>query len=148
MWWSYKNVMPQQCLMQILIWICRRECNHMMVQMKISCECKCPLCGCKCLFLECLMQKFLFDMQTWTQSYNGAFENFLWCNYLPGRCICEFYARDANVWNINQLYHFQTKLSKPLTSIRGNSNHHSSFHSWCGLKTHCNIFVQKADYLV
>ena len=42
-------------------------------------------------------------------------ENFLWCKCLLGRCICECYARDADVW----------------TSTHGNS------------KIHCSIFVQK-----
>ena len=49
------------------------------------------------------------------QQNDGANENFLFCKCLLGRCICECYACDADVW----------------TNTRGSS------------KIHCNIFIQK-----
>ena len=33
-----RNDMLQKCLMQNPYWICRHECNHMMVQIKTSCN--------------------------------------------------------------------------------------------------------------
>ena len=122
--WSGENVMPQQCLMQNPYWICRHECNPRRCEWKfLFLSCKCPSCGCKCEFvcmwckcfpLKCLMQRSLSNMQTWTQPYDGATENFMRCKCFLRKCICEFYARDANVWNINQLYHFQNKAFQSL----------------------------------
>ena len=131
--------------------------------MKISYECKCPSCGCKCGFvymwckclpLECLMQKSLLgfaDMNAaiwWCKMKTSWFEIQMSSRKMHMQIFS--YACNASVWDINQLYLSFSKqsFSKPLTSIPDNLNHHSSFHSWCGLKTHCSILVQKMDYLV
>ena len=55
-----------------------------------GCKCECGCMWCKCLFLECLVQKSLSNIQTWTHPYNGASENFLWCKCLLGRCERKF----------------------------------------------------------